>query len=63
MSGACPIACFLGWQLPQLDLVTLGSVCEELELESRIFESLFQRRMLKAPSVAFILLLHSKCCC
>ena len=35
----------------------------KLELESRIFESLLQRRMLKAPYVAFIRLLHSKCCC
>ena len=33
-----------------------------IELESRIFESLFQRRMLKAPLVPFIRLLHSKCC-
>ena len=32
------------------------------ELKSRIFESLFQRRMLKAPQVTFIRLLHSKCC-
>ena len=34
-----------------------------LELESWIFESLFQRWMLKAPEIAFIRLLHSKYCC
>ena len=38
------------------------AIGRQLEVESRIFESLFQRRPRKTPLVAFIRLFHSKCC-
>ena len=33
-SSSCPLACFLGWQLPELDLGTLDSVRVETDMKS-----------------------------